>query len=398
MAFPLITRRGAVSGLTATALHAAAAAQTAAKRGGVLKVSVSTRTASLNPLQISGPSEYIAIDMLYSGLMRMGAEMKAAPDLALDYKSDAQAKVFEFKLRSGVTFHDGSPFTAEDVVATYQAILDPKTASPARAALGSLQEIEAVDPMTVRFTCASSFADFPVATAHWNARIVAAHSLKDLVVLSTRANGTGAFKQDVFDSERLLRVVRNDKYFVPGQPYLDAVELPLFPDLTAEVQNLLSGATHVMSEVQQADFRHVASAPGIIGQRISSGRYVNVVMRMDQKPFNDARVRQALALAIDRDALVQLVLEGLGEPAGDSPISPQYRYYAKTPVPKYDPASAKELLAEAGYQSGLKIPLICSNRPAIRSAVGVAMKEMASAGGFDIDVQTIPHDTYLATR
>src|SRR5215472_13557742 len=102
MAFQLITRRGALSGLAATTLHAAAVAQTTPKRGGVLKVSVSTRTASLNPLQISGPSEYIAIDMLYSGLMRMGADMKAAPDLALDYKSDAEAKVFEFKLRPDV--------------------------------------------------------------------------------------------------------------------------------------------------------------------------------------------------------------------------------------------------------------------------------------------------------
>jgi len=371
-------------------------AQPSPKRGGILKVSVSTRTASLNPLQISGPSEYIAIDMLYSGLMRMGVDNKAVPDLALDYKSDASAKMFEFKLRPGVTFHDGSPFTADDVVATYRTILDAKSASPARAALGSLQEITAVDPMTVLFTCVDSFADFPVATAHWNARIVAAHSLKDLVALNTRANGTGPFRQDVFDSERLLRVVRNDRYFVPGQPYLDAVELPLFPDLTAEVQNLLSGATDVMSEVQQADYKRVSSAPGVIGQRVASGRFVNVVMRMDTKPFNDIRVRQALGMSIDREALIALVLEGLGQPAGDNPISPQYRYYAKTPMPAYDPASARKLLAEAGYPSGLKIPLICSNRPAIRSAVGVAMKEMAREGGVDIDVQTIPHDTYLA--
>jgi peptide/nickel transport system substrate-binding protein len=391
-----ITRRGALGVLTAAAIHPAAMAQTSPKRGGVLKVSVSVRTTSLNPLQISGPSEYIAIDMLYSGLMRMGVDMKPLPDLAIDYKSDPEAKVFDFRLRPNVTFHDGSPFTAADVVATYKAILDPKSASPARAALGSLQDITAVDPLTVRFTCAKSFADFPVATAHWNARIVAAHSLTDLVALNTRANGTGAFKQDVFDSERLLRVVRNDKYFVPGQPYLDAVELPLFPDLTAEVQNLLSGTTDVMSEVQQADYKRVSSAPGVVGQRVSSGRYVNVVMRMDTKPFNDARVRQALALAVDRDALVELVLEGLGETNSDDPISPQYRYYAKLPVPKYDPAAAKKLLAEAGYPSGLKIPLVCSNRPAIRSAFGVAMKEMASAGGFDIDVQTMPHDTYLA--
>ena len=397
MVFPLPTRRNVLSGIAAaTALPSSAMAQPAPKRGGVLKVSVSTRTTSLNPLQISGPSEYIAIDMLYSGLLRMGADMKPAPDLALGYTSDADAKVFTFRLRSGVKFHDGSPFTADDVVATYRAILDPKSACPARAALGSLQEISAIDPMTVRFTCASSFADFPVSTAHSNARIVAAGSLRDLIALNTHANGTGAFKQEVFDSARLLRVVRNPAYFVPDQPYLDAVELPLFPDLTAEVQNLLSGATDVMSDVQQADYKRVASAPGVIGQRVKSGRFVNVVLRMDTKPFDDARVRQALAMAIDRDALVDLVLEGLGQPARDNVISPQYRYFADTPAAPYDPAGARKLLAAAGYPSGLKIPLICSNRPAIRSTVGVAVKEMTRTAGFDIDVQTIPHDTYLA--
>ena len=151
-----------------------------------------------------------------------------------------------------------------------------------------------------------------------------------------------------------------------------------------------------MSDVQQADYKRVASAPGVIGQRVKSGRFVNAVLRMDTKPFNDARVHQLLALAIDRDALVELVLEGLARPARDNVISSQYRYYTATPAVPYDPAGAKKLLAEAGYPSGLKIPLVCSNRPAIRSAAGVAMKEMARDGGFDIDVQTMPHDTYVA--
>ncbi len=394
----VIASRRALMGAVAASLvvPSLAEAQPAPRRGGVLRISVSTRTTSVNPLQISGPSEYIAIDLLYSGLLRMGIDMKPAPDLALDYTSDAAAKIFTFRLRPGVTFHDGSPFTAADVVATYRAILDPKTASPARAALGSLQDITAVDPMTVRFTCAQSFADFPVATAHPNARIVAAGSLQDLVALNTRANGTGPFKQDMFDSERMLRVVRNPHYFVADQPHLDAVELPLFPDLTAEMETFLSGATDVMSDVQQANFKRLADAPGVVAQRVKSGRFVNVVMRMDSEPFNDPRVRTALAMAIDRDALVDLVLEGLGQTARDNVISPQYRYYVETPEVPYDPAAAKKLLAEAGYPAGLKIPLICSNRPAIRSAVGVAMKEMAREGGFDLDVQTIPHDTYLA--
>ena len=391
------SRRAVIGGVAASmALPLAATAQPAPKRGGTLRISVSNRTASLNPLQISGPSEYIAADMLFSGLLRMGLDMKPAPDLALDYTADADAKVFTYRLRPGVTFHDGTPLTSADVVATYRAILDPKTAAPARAALGSLQTIEAIDPLTVRFTCSRSFADFPVASAHANARIVSEAALRDLPGMSTRANGTGPFKQDAFDSTRLLRVVRNPAYYAPEYPYVDAVELPLFPDLTAEVQNLLSGTTDVMSEVQQADFKRISSAPGVVGQRVKSGRFANIVMRLDSKLFDDIRVRTALAMAIDRDTLLDLVLEGLGQTARDDVISPQYRYYAETPEVPFDPAAARKLLAEAGYPNGLKIPLVCSNRPAIRAAVGVALKEMTRPAGFDIDVQIMPHDTYLA--
>ena len=391
------SRRAVLGGLAASAaLPAATGAQPAPKRGGVLRISVSGRTASLNPLQVSGPSEYIAADMLFSGLLRMGTDMVPAPDLALDYTADAAAKVFTFRLRPNVSFHDGTPLTAADVVATYRAIMDPKTLGPARAALGSLAAIDALDPLTVRFTCAEPFADFPVATTHNNARIVSAAALRDLPGMSTHANGTGPFKQDAFDSTRMLRVVRNPAYFDPQFPYLDAVELPLFPDLTAEVENLLAGTTDVMADVQQADYHRISTAPGVVGQRVRSGRFVNIVLRMDTKPFNDIRVRTALAMAIDRDTLVDLVLEGLGEAARDNPISPQYRYHVETPEVGYDPAAARKLLVAAGYPEGLKIPLICSNRPAIRSAVGVAVKEMARDAGFDIDVQTIPHDTYLA--
>jgi peptide/nickel transport system substrate-binding protein len=396
--FP-ITRRDALAGLAATTVAPGFALAQAAppKLGGTLKISHPTRVASLNVLQISGPAEYLAVDMLYSGLTRMGTDMRPLPDLALEWSGDAEAKSFIFKLRPNVTFHDGKPFTADDVVATIKTIQDPKSASPARTVLNMITDVTAVDPLTVKFSLSSSYADLPISLAHANARIVSAETLKGpLTALDTKANGTGPFKQDVFDSARILKLVKNPNYFVPGKPYLDAVEMHLFPDLAAETQNYLSGAVDAMLEVQQADFKRIASAPGSVGVRTASGRYVNVVMRQDQKPFNDIRVRQAMAMAIDRPTLVDIILEGYGRPAGDNVISPGYRFLVDTPVPKYDPAGAKKLLAEAGYPNGLKIPLICSNRPAIRSQVGIAIKEMARPAGFDIDVQTMPHDTYLA--
>lgn len=393
-----MNRRHVLAGLAgATAFPGLAGAQATPKNGGVLKVSHTTRIAQLNVLQLSGPAEYLAVDMIYSGLTRMDPAMKPQPELATEWSSTPDAKTFIFKLRPNVTFHDGTPFSSADVVATFKAILDPATKSPARSVLDMIADVTAVDPLTVKFDLKVGYADLPVSVAHANARIVSVAALKEpLTNLDTKANGTGPFKIESFDSSRLLKLVKHPGYYRPGKPHLDGVEMHLFPDLAAESANYLSGTMDVMLEVQQADFKRIASAPNSNAIRVPSGRFVNIVMRMDSKPFDDVRVRTAMAYAIDRQMLVDLVLEGLGRPAKDNVISPGFRFLADTPDVSYDPARSKKLLAEAGYPNGIKIPLVCSNRPAIRSQVGVAVKSMALPAGFDIDVQTIPHDTYLA--
>lgn len=367
------------------------------RRGGVLKVSHSNRIATLNVLQLSGPAEYLAVDMLYSGLTRMGANMQPQPDLAESWQGDGEAKVFTFTLRQGLTFHDGSPCTAEDVVATYKAILTPATGSPARPVVNMISDVSAVDARTVRFTLKYSYADFPISVAHANARIVSAKALAGpLTEIDTKPNGTGPFRLETYDSARLTRLVRNERYYDQSKPYLDAVEMYLFPDLAAESTNFLSGAIDVMLEVQQANFKRIADSRGVNALRVASGRYINVVMRQDQKPFDDLRVRRALSMAVDRDLLVDIVLEGLGRPAHDNVLSPEYRFRIDTPKVPFDPAAARRLLAEAGYPQGIKIKLVASNRPAIRTQVAIAIKEMARPAGFDIEVETMPHDTFLA--
>lgn len=398
----MITRRTLVMGLAAAALLpdlelSNALAAGTPKPGGTLKISHSTRIATLNVLNLSGPAEYPVIDMLYSGLTRMGPDNKPMADLAERWEASEDAKIFTFYLRKGVTFHDGAPCTAEDVVATFQTILNPDVPAAARSVLNMIDTVEAIDPATVRFTLKTPFADLPISTAHANARILSRAALAGpREKLDTTANGTGPFKLEAFDSARVVRLVKNENYFIKGKPYLDAVEMMLFPDLAAESANFLSGAVDVMLTVQQADFQRIAETTGITAQRIPSGRFVNITMRQDQKPFDDMRVRKALAMAVDRPTLVDVVLEGLGRPAYDNLISPEFQYAIATPEIAYDPAGAKKLLAEAGYPDGIKIKLVASNRPAIRAQVAIALKQMALPAGFDIEVESMPHDTYLA--
>jgi peptide/nickel transport system substrate-binding protein len=394
----MVKRRHVIMGLAATtALPRMGLAQSAPKRGGTLRISHSNRIATLNVMTNSGVGEYPVMDMVYSGLTRIGLNNTVLNDLAESWEANDDATEFVFHLRPGVTFHDGTPLTSADVVATFKAILNPDVPASAKATLGMVESVEAVDDLTVKFTLKAPYADLPTATAHANARILSVAAVTgDLAELDTKVNGTGPFMLETYDSARIVRLVRNPNYHDPEKPYLDAVEMHLFPDLAAETANFLSGDVDIMLTVQQADYQRIAESAGVEALRVPSGRYVNVVMRQDQPPFDDVRVRRAMAMSVDRQLLVDIVLEGLGRPAYDNILSPEFKYAIDTPEIAYDPEGAKALLAEAGYPDGLDLTMVASNRPAIRGQVAIAIKQMAEPAGFRIDVESMPHDTYLA--
>jgi peptide/nickel transport system substrate-binding protein len=392
----LLRASGATLAL-AGAAQGASAQQAAPRRGGTLRVTVTQRVASLNPLkQINNP-EYLVSELLNAGLTRIALNMSAEPELAERWEANAEATEFTFHLRRGAHFHHGPEVTSADVVATIRAVLDPATASPGRRNIGPIKEVVALGSRTVKFVLESPFADLPVNLAYPNARIVPAEILaKDLKLLDNADYGCGPFKLVRYEPDRGLRVERFERYHVQGQPYLDAVEVLLYPDVAAESAALINGETDLIQMVQPADFDRLSKSPGVVAMREKSGRFHNLVLRMDSPPFNDIRVRKALQLAIDRNAIADLVIEGTGRPAYDNPISPEYRN-AWTPQPiARDVQRARRLLAEAGHGGGLKVTLHCANRPTTRTALGVAVREMARPAGFDIDVQTVPYDNYIA--
>jgi peptide/nickel transport system substrate-binding protein len=190
-------------------------------------------------------------------------------------------------------------------------------------------------------------------------------------------------------------VERNPAFYDKARPYLDRIEVVIYPDPTAEGSALIAGDVDLMMTVSPTEFARLNGASGVKVMRTPSGQFCNVNMACDQKPFDDIRVRQALALTVDRKAMVDFVTEGYGTPGNDTPLSPAYRFYTDMALKQPDTAKAKKLLAEAGHADGVSVTLVASDRPAVRTQLAVALREMAKPAGFNIDVQTMPHATYL---
>jgi peptide/nickel transport system substrate-binding protein len=360
-----------------------------------------------DPRVTSSRHEYQVIAQIFDTLIASDGSNKLFPGLATAWDIAPDGKSVTLKLRTDVGFHDGTPFDAEAVKFTFDTIADPKTASEgAVTQLGPYAGTEVIDPHTVRVTYSQPFGAAVASYAEGTLAPVSPTAVKRLgnQGFSRAPVGAGPFRFVSWEEGRQVVLERFDKYnWAPsynanqGPSSVQRVVTRFIGDASTRVAALEAGEIDISDATPVLDMKRLSTTAGyheMIGN--AAGIPFGLELNGSRGIFADVRVRRALAMAIDRDALVELVLEGLGQPARDSVISPQYRYYAETPAEPYHPAAAKQLLAEAGYPSGLKIPLICSNRPAIRSTVGVAIREMTQTAGFDIDVQTIPHDTYLA--
>ena len=391
-----LSRRAVLAAGTAAIAIPASAQTPAPIRGGTLRISVDQAVGVLNPLLTRVNPEYLVSELLYSGLTRLAPDMSASPDLAVSWTANAELSDWVFTLRSGLVFHDGAPCTARDVVASFTAILDPKTASAGRTNVGPIDKVEAVDDTHVRFKLKSPYADLPVTLAYTNAKIIpAAIAAGDLTQLARKAVGTGPFRLVSYEPDRKIVVARNDSYYEAGRPYLDRVEIVVTPDPTAEASALISGDTDMMSTVSATEYARLTQAAGVVALRVPSGQFLNVNMGCDQKPFNDVRVRQALALTVDREAMVGFVAQGYGTPGNDSPMNAAYHFYQAQPQRTADIAAAKKLLAEAGYPNGIDLTMVASDTPGTRAQLAIAIREMAKPAGLRINVQTMPHATYL---
>ena len=391
-----LSTTGAAGGLLITAFRPTPSMAQGEKSGGLLRVSVTFGLATINPIMHISGAEWMATKWMYNNLTRLGPKREPIPDLAESWTAADGARSWTFKLRQGVKFHTGREMTSDDVVATFTTLLDPKTASPYRGEVGPIDKVEAVDKYTVRFALKSPFSIFPAVLAVPNGRIVAREGLGDMKALASREFGTGPFKLKEFIPGDRVLVERSPDYFRKGEPYLDGVLLRVFPDPATELAAFKSKEIDLISGLTPDLHSQIATTPGAEALSVSGGTFVAVTLPSDKPPFNDNRVREALKLCVDRKLMLAAIHNGQGELGVDHPVSTAYPVHSPLPPRTPELDRARQLMKEAGLGNGVTVKLFAANSPPFRERVAVVLKEMARPAGFNIDVEVVAYDRYLA--
>ncbi|TMF64529.1 MAG: ABC transporter substrate-binding protein [Chloroflexi bacterium] len=351
----------AVSACTGAGQPAASGAPSAQGQpvaGGTVTIPIGADP-TLNPWSPNAFVESLFINrVIFEGLTKPGKDLAPAPDLATSWTIAPDGLSWTFKLRDGVKWSDGKPFSADDVAFTFNDIVLKKELGAQNAAsYAAVKSVTVVDPTTVRFDLSRKFAALASFLAY-NAGILPKHVLSADPLKTTSFNkgtpvSTGPFKVEKYTSGQSVSLVRNDSYFGP-KPYLDKVVFTVVPDPNTQIAQALSGDLTIMILDNKAAVDRVKNASGLTVVSRPLVQYYWLALNQTDSRFTDVRVRQAFVHAIDRKAIIKSVELGYGQVA-NSPITPALKAYFDPSLSEkypYDPPKAKELLAAAGWTPG----------------------------------------------
>ncbi|RVU31134.1 ABC transporter substrate-binding protein [Neptunomonas marina] len=343
---------------------------------------------SLDP--ISPNRFFYANQMLYSRLVRQDQNGQPSPDIATRWSASKDAKTWTFELRQGVKFHDGSDLNAADIKYTLERIKDPKIDSPVAAVLGVIDTVKVINDHKVEIKLSAPHADLPLLLMDYRVRIIPENSGDNIAKTGI---GSGPFMLDELDPEGTTVLKANPNYW-EGAPAADAMEIIGIPDSQARVQALMAGQIDFEDSVLSQQKRLFTNNPLFKTQSIATGEWRALVFRTDTAPFDNAKVRKALRLAVDRNEMMKLVSgEGAGTVTCDHPVWSGDQYRTEINCDQ-DIATAKRLLKEAGYENGIDVEISAAdNEPEWLRMIEV-YQQQAKPAGINVKVNMVPSDGY----
>jgi peptide/nickel transport system substrate-binding protein len=371
---------------------------------------------TLDPHSQNHATTHSILQHTYEGLTRYTRDYKIEPSLAVSWKqmSDTQ---WRFNLRKGVKFHDGSPFTADDVVFSFGRIKQPQGTN--QVYVTGINEVKKIDDYTVDFILAGptpillrNIVDYRIVSKGWaeknRSQNVQDYTKKEETYASRNTNGTGPYLIKSWEPDKQIVFTANKGWWgkLDGN-VTDVIYTPIKSDQT-RVSALLSGDVDLVTDLPTQDVDRLRKDAKL---KVLDGHEVRTIfIGMDQfrdelqysnvkgkNPFKDVRVRKALNLAVDRDAIRRVTMGGLSIPAGIM-VAPGVHGYSKQLdiVQKYDIAGAKKLLAEAGYPDGFEFTLDCPNNRYVNDEkVCTALVAMWARAGIRARLNSIPFANFI---
>ncbi|MBI2911000.1 MAG: ABC transporter substrate-binding protein [Chloroflexi bacterium] len=373
------------------------------KQGGVFAYPGQTMGQSLNPHQFGAVSErYVPGPVFETFIHYKGGltddyrvDFAVEPWLAERWETPDDT-TFRFHVRPGVRWHDGTEFTADDVAYTYNALLDPKNAYPLRNRLDGVKEIRAVDRATLEIVTGGPAPNLLANLADYNMMIMPKHVHDRGDDLSKVAIGTGPMKLKNYDRQKGASWVRNPDYWLKGTPQVDGMEFYLMPEPGSRTAALIGKAVDTRAPTDRAQVDDLKGRIPGLGVGVVMTDYGNsLVMKLDKPPFNDKRVRRAIHLAIDRQALLKVA--SFGEGVISLPGMPGHKTGWALPqeewqkLPRFrqpkdqDLAEARRLMAEAGFPNGVKATVLYpSSKSATPKIIEPLAGQLKATGAFEM--------------
>jgi peptide/nickel transport system substrate-binding protein len=384
----------------AAATAAPAPAAAGPKRGGTLKVGIQVPAVD-HPARFSWVFDSNEFRQVFEYLTETGSDNITRPYLLESWEPNKELTEWTLNLRKGIKWSNGDELTTEDVVFNFREWLKPETKSSILGLWEGFlkpEGIKVVDSHTIKLMLDAPKLDVAENLFHYPAQIM--HRSFNGDVTTGKNPGTGPMQLTEYKEKERVVVKKRDGYWQNGAdgsplPYLDGIEyIDLGNDQTAYVAALQSGQIDVIYDPTVDTFLALRDKAGIIVEPINTSQVRVLRMRVDVDPWKDNKVRQAFKLCQDRAAILDKAYFGQGALGGDFHVSPVHPEYADIGIPKYDPEKSLALLKEAGVTTPLKVKLAVGTGWTDIVAYGEALKESAKAGGFDVELETMPNDQY----
>jgi len=393
--------RGSVLGLSMTALGSllaacgsgsssaaspSAAASAAPKMGGTMRVAMVPPTGALDPAVMYDAGAIATVQQVCEYLAWAENDLTLRPVLAESWTPDATAKTWTFKLRQNVTFSNGQPLTADDAVATFKRLADPKTGSSALSSFKGILSsagIRKVDDTTIEFGLDRAFVDFPylVSSTNYNCVILPKDYAGDY---EKNPVGTGPFTMESYTAKQSATFKKNPTYWQTGLPYLDGAVFT-YADDQAQTLQLQAGSQDMQLSTPYQGSQALFSDPNFRIVSTPSTQMREVQMRVDKAPFDDKNVRQAIAYCLDRPALLQSLFQGKGLLGNDNVFSSLYPIGVSIEQRAQDYDKAKQLLSDAGVAGGLDVTLVAEDYLEVPQYAQI-IQEMCKPAGINVKI------------